>query len=634
MSRPNGGLITETNRQYYAGAQQFYIDTTGSGKTFTSTFDTDLVFGGSDPATGDFNKNNFKLFTSPDATVWTELTPSSSSETGIVTNATGVASTSVDLTTYNSDIQVGMTVTGLGVDSGTTVLSTINPGTSITGNAYVPFVTGNIGSILSNYSVIMTANITADIQALGANAVVDDPNPAGVGTFTVYDPPTFLQSVSTNAGVTTVVWNKLQSGTANGMLLRFQPAITGTTTLTLSAYNASIVAGMGVSGPYVSSGTIVVSNTNSGGRSVIVLSKVMTQRADSNGAYSFFKQEITLNKNATVVDTEVLTFKNASPFTAANNIVTVNVFLAAGTYLKIQLDETTMWDNNGSYSYTTLHDIIDNFLIAYVGAGKLIPSVKRTDVIFHAKRGLQEFSYDTLQSVKSQEVSIPQSLSIIIPQDFVNYVRLSWIDELGVQHTIFPANTLTSNPYTTPAQDNLGVPTQDNIEENIEGTSVINERWAGTDPARISGALMTNQGDQVADIYRTMWGDGYTTWLGQRYGMNPETSQRNGWFTIDERKGMFTFTNNLKNKIVLIEYISDGNAYEMDTRIPKMAEEALYAHIIHAILSVSTNVQEYVIRRFKQERSAKLRNAKIRLSNIKLDQIMQVMRGKSKWLKF
>jgi len=40
------------------------------------------------------------------------------------------------------------------------------------------------------------------------------------------------------------------------------------------------------------------------------------------------------------------------------------------------------------------------------------------------------------------------------------------------------------------------------------------------------------------------------------------------------------------------------------------------------------------VQRFKKERSAKLRNAKIRLSNIKLDEIVQVMRGKSKWLKF
>ena len=36
-------------------------------------------------------------------------------------------------------------------------------------------------------------------------------------------------------------------------------------------------------------------------------------------------------------------------------------------------------------------------MVGYVGAGKLIPSVKTTDVMFFAKRGLQEFSYDTLK---------------------------------------------------------------------------------------------------------------------------------------------------------------------------------------------------------------------------------------------
>ena len=59
---------------------------------------------------------------------------------------------------------------------------------------------------------------------------------------------------------------------------------------------------------------------------------------------------------------------------------------------------------------TRLDDVIDNFLIAYVGAGKLIPSVKRTDVIFHAKRGLQEFSYDTLKSINHTELTVPLSL--------------------------------------------------------------------------------------------------------------------------------------------------------------------------------------------------------------------------------
>ena len=65
-----------------------------------------------------------------------------------------------------------------------------------------------------------------------------------------------------------------------------------------------------------------------------------------------------------------------------------------------------------------------------------------------------------------------------------------------------------------------------------------------------------------------------------------------------------------------------------------MAEDALYAYISHAILSTRINQPEYIIQRLRREKSAKLRNAKIRLSDIKLDQIVQVMRNKSKWIKY
>ncbi len=65
-----------------------------------------------------------------------------------------------------------------------------------------------------------------------------------------------------------------------------------------------------------------------------------------------------------------------------------------------------------------------------------------------------------------------------------------------------------------------------------------------------------------------------------------------------------------------------------------MAEEALYMHIAYSILAGRAGVQEYVVQRFKKDRRAALRNAKIRLSNIKLDEFVQIMRGKSKWIKY
>ena len=200
---------------------------------------------------------------------------------------------------------------------------------------------------------------------------------------------------------------------------------------------------------------------------------------------------------------------------------------------------------------------------------------------------------------------------------------------MGVQHTIFPANTLTTNPYVNPVQDDSGIPTQDSQDSNITGTSQTEAAWAANDPRRISGAFL-NEYDNANLLYNSL----YDTALGQRYGLNPPTSQKNGWFTINEREGTFAFSSDLANKLIIIEYISDGNAYDEDMKIPKMAEEALYAHVLYAVLSVSRGIQEYIVKRFQKERGAKLRNAKIRLSNLKSDQMIQVMRGKSKWLKF
>ncbi len=64
-----------------------------------------------------------------------------------------------------------------------------------------------------------------------------------------------------------------------------------------------------------------------------------------------------------------------------------------------------------------------------------------------------------------------------------------------------------------------------------------------------------------------------------------------------------------------------------------MAEEAMYMHIAYSILAGRAGIPEYIVQRFKRDRSAQLRNAKIRLSNMKLGEMIQNMRGKSKWIK-
>jgi len=330
-------------------------------------------------------------------------------------------------------------------------------------------------------------------------------------------------------------------------------------------------------------------------------------------------------------------------YTVTNNIITITATPAQFTVIVIQLKVLTggnygnndafgnvVENNYGGYQYISIPELVTNFMVGYVGAGKIIANVKRTDIIFHVKRALQEFSYDTLRSIKSQEATIPPNLSIPIPQDYVNYVKMSWIDNMGVKHIIYPT-TLTSNPESLLPQDWQGIPIQDNFDEDLDSTSITESRWANANDNLIVGNIDNNAIN--SGLVPNAEGGFLESFLGQRYGLDPETSQTNGWFTINNREGKMSFSSNLRNKLIILEYISDGLAYDQDMKVPKMAEDAIYSYINHAVLSTKANTPEYLVNRYKREKSAKLRNAKIRLSNIKLDEIVQVMRNKSKWIK-
>jgi hypothetical protein len=361
------------------------------------------------------------------------------------------------------------------------------------------------------------------------------------------------------------------------------------------------------------------------------------------GGYSPSSPNYALNNFKLYTSTDgIIYYEYEFAYTLSNNTITLETALAYDSIIVCQLKMldggaygdrdaygNTVEDNYGSYAYITLNEIINNFEVAYVGDGKLLLNTKKSDIVFHAKRGLQEFSYDTLKSVKAQELTIPPSLSLPMPQDYVNYVRMSWVDRQGVKHIIYPT-TLTSNPTETPSQDNKGVPIQDSFNDNIQGTSITNERWNSQNNGIIVNNLNFIQALNGGYYYG--YGNGYG-YYGERYGLDPQYANINGTFTINEREGKFSFSSDLVGSLIILEYISDGLAYELDTKVPKLAEEAMYAYILHSIISLRSGQPEYVVQRLKKESFAKLRNAKIRLSNIKLEEITQVMRGKSKWIK-
>tara|TARA_R100000278_G_scaffold40920_1_gene36038 strand:+ start:473 stop:1642 length:1170 start_codon:yes stop_codon:yes gene_type:complete len=290
--------------------------------------------------------------------------------------------------------------------------------------------------------------------------------------------------------------------------------------------------------------------------------------------------------------------------------------------LVVTLQETNAVEQYGNYQYIGIQDLVNNFIIAYVGLDKLIHKVKRTDVFFHAQRCIAELSYDTLRSEKSQEVDIGPNLTMILPQDYVSYIKLSRLDRDGVEQPLYPARQ-TSNPTSLLQNDDYGYLFDSDGSLLTQADSATWEQYkTASDP----DVLNDNINEENDDIDQTFF-------LGGRYGINPENATSNGLFYIDPVRGKINFSSQLNGETVILKYISDTLGTDGEMQVHKFAEEAVYKWIAHAILATRINTPEYLVARFKKERFAAIRSAKLRLSNYKSEELAQIMRGKSKQIK-
>tara|TARA_R100001198_G_C5211073_1_gene196405 strand:+ start:363 stop:1238 length:876 start_codon:yes stop_codon:yes gene_type:complete len=273
----------------------------------------------------------------------------------------------------------------------------------------------------------------------------------------------------------------------------------------------------------------------------------------------------------------------------------------------------------GSYQFVNLADLANNFIMAYVGEDKIISKVKRTDVLFHTRRAIQELSFDTIPSDKSYEAELGPALSFVLPQDYVNYIRFSYVDNDGIERIIYPTN-LTNNPTSLKGTADNPTLSGDNLDLNAESTSLT--RFKAADNEVVNTNDDRFEDDDLFDLYR----------YGRRYGLEPEHVQVNGLFYIDQTAGVARFSSALAGQIIKLAYLSDGVG-STDQKVHKFAEEAIYKYIAHAILATRANTPEYQVSRFKKEARAAKRSAKLRLSNLKISELARVMRNQSKWIK-
>ena len=284
--------------------------------------------------------------------------------------------------------------------------------------------------------------------------------------------------------------------------------------------------------------------------------------------------------------------------------------------------------NWGSYQYTSLTDIVNNFMLMFVGNDKLINNAERYNVLFHAKRGIQELNYDALKETKVIELSVSDNATVVLPPDYVNWVRIS----LYSNGKLRPLSENVQHNYAKSyLQDNEAKVLFDEDGDVLIGTALLDaDRIDGLQKTqylgngKMNGSLGYNLGDS--------WIFDYS--VGARYGLNTETANANPTFRVNKSSGVITFGSEMADQIVVLEYVSDGmeGGEDANVSVNKLFEEFVYAYIKYSILSSKVNVQEYVVRRAQKEKSALLRNAKIRISNINPNRLLMSIRGAQKWL--
>ncbi len=100
-------------------------------------------------------------------------------------------------------------------------------------------------------------------------------------------------------------------------------------------------------------------------------------------------------------------------------------------------------------AFISVNDIVNNFLISYTGPGKIIPDGKRTEVVFHARRCLQEFAYETIKSKFTETGTVdtggPLPLDYYnLPTDFVAMIEVAITD--GFNNRIVLTETAATSP--------------------------------------------------------------------------------------------------------------------------------------------------------------------------------------------
>lgn len=270
---------------------------------------------------------------------------------------------------------------------------------------------------------------------------------------------------------------------------------------------------------------------------------------------------------------------------------------------------------HGSYQYITLKEMVDDFMVDSIDDDDILKNTRRSLVVKHAKRGLRRINQGRLGRVIPVEITVPDSLTLALPHDYVHYLRVSLVVK----------DEATNSWRLQPLNINQNISTADGYLQDNDWEILFDS----------DGYVLTADATNAyAKPYKKYQ---FTESSCQRQGnagLNTSKLSKYGEVKFDEERGKIVFSSNLSDREIVLEYRSDGLAKdtynEGQIKVHKDLRECLYDFTYWACLyrkkSVAKSVKDEAWRRYKTT----LHQAKLDRSDFNLVELERVMNLKAR----
>jgi hypothetical protein len=268
--------------------------------------------------------------------------------------------------------------------------------------------------------------------------------------------------------------------------------------------------------------------------------------------------------------------------------------------------------NSETMNFVSLRQLIDDFIVT-MDSDDYISNVSDVAIRNIALRGIREFGFDVSSRVRSIKRTIESNSTIILPEDYVDLVKIGVVDSDGILRVLGQNKNLNYSRKLTTADS-----TSDSADGplNIDANLILNRE----DDKDATAGSDSGNGDLDHFIFENYLFQGG---IGRLYGLGG--GHLAGEYRVNLDQNRIEIDTDSGSSEVVLEYIAD-EARSTNPVIHVYAEEALRSYMYYKLCERKSTVPANEKARARQEYYNDRRLAKARLSNFSKEEALKTIR--------